>query len=481
MAKYDVIIIGAGLSGLECGAVLSAEGRRVLLMEQGEVSGGFFQPFRRRGVKIDSSVHYAGSLDKGQFLHSAFTYMGVMDKLKLVRMNSRGFDVICTDGESYDLPIGHEQFVESLSARFPHEAKGIRDYSAELHRTGGLSIQSIRSGGGFSPDGIDAISTSAYDKIASFVQDPVLRRVLAGNSIIYGGIKEVTPFYVHAISNNSYIESSYRFADGADTLTTALEQKIIDNGGEIRFSSGVKSIITSNGEVCGVLSESGEITESEWVISTIHPSLTLEMLNIDSGIKNSYRERITALRNSCGLFCLYLLMKPGSYPYRNKNYHILGEKNVMVSFQPPVNESAFAEVVTLIRQMDFSEVEQWSESYTGKRDSRYSEFKEKISEEMMERAEQILPGLREAVQARYSATPLTFRDYVNTPQGSAYGIMKNYNAPLSTFIPVKTRVKNLLLAGQSINVHGVMGVTVTSLLACCEIIGPEYLSEKMMI
>ena len=478
---YDVIIIGAGLAGLECAAVLSSEGQRVLLLEQGSVSGGFFQPFKRRGVKIDSSVHYAGSLDKGQFLHTAFSYMGIIDDLKLVRLNPASFDVICTDDKEYQLPIGHEEFVKSLSDKFPEESEGIRAYCDELQRTGSLSIQTIRTGGGFSPEGIESISSGAADTIGKYVNNPVLRRVLAGNSIIYGGVKDVTPFYVHAISTNSYIESSYRFSGGADTLTDALERKVLRSGGEIRFSAGVRTILTESGEIRGVITEDGEQILSKWVISTVHPALTLEMLQIDSGIKNSYRERVSALRNSCGLFCLYLLMKPGIFPYRNENYHILGEKNVMVSFQPPADKSDYADVVTIICQMEFSEVERWSTTKTGKRGAEYSEFKERVSEELLEVAESRFPGLRASVMAKYSATPLTFRDYVRTPQGSAYGIMKNYNMPLSTFIPVKTRVKNLLLSGQSINVHGVMGVTVTSLLTCCEIIGPQYLSEKMMI
>jgi len=478
---YDVIIIGAGLAGLECAAVLSSEGQRVLLLEQGTVSGGFFQPFKRRGVKIDSSVHYAGSLDKGQFLHTAFSYMGIIDDLKLVRLNSASFDVICTDDKDYNLPIGHEEFVKSLSEKFPEESEGIRAYCDELHRTGSLSIQTIRTGGGFSPQGVESISSGATETIERYVSNPVLRKVLAGNSIIYGGVKEITPFYVHAISTNSYIESSYRFSGGADTLTNALEKKVVSNGGEIRFHAGVRTILTENGETRGVVTEDGEKIFSKWVISTVHPALTLEMLQIDSGIKNSYRERVSALKNSCGLFCLYLLMKPGAFPYRNENYHILGKKNVMVSFQPPADESDYADVVTIICQMNFSEVERWSSTTTGKRGAEYSDFKERISEELLEIAECRLPGLKASVLAKYSATPLTFRDYVRTPQGSAYGIMKNFNMPLSTFIPVKTRVKNLLLSGQSINVHGVMGVTVTSLLTCCEIIGPQYLSEKMMI
>jgi all-trans-retinol 13,14-reductase len=55
--------------------------------------------------------------------------------------------------------------------------------------------------------------------------------------------------------------------------------------------------------------------------------------------------------------------------------------------------------------------------------------------------------------------------------------MKDYNKPLSTFISVKSRIENLYLAGQSINLHGVMGVTFTSLLVCSEILGNEVVEK----
>ncbi len=57
--------------------------------------------------------------------------------------------------------------------------------------------------------------------------------------------------------------------------------------------------------------------------------------------------------------------------------------------------------------------------------------------------------------------------------------MKNYANPLPTMFSVRTKIPNLLLAGQSLFVHGAIGVTVTSTLACAEILGAEYLARKI--
>ncbi|KAB3731706.1 NAD(P)-binding protein, partial [Phocaeicola vulgatus] len=45
MSKYDIIIIGSGLGGLECGAILSKEGYHVCVLEKNELFGGCFQTY----------------------------------------------------------------------------------------------------------------------------------------------------------------------------------------------------------------------------------------------------------------------------------------------------------------------------------------------------------------------------------------------------------------------------------------------------
>lgn len=94
-------------------------------------------------------------------------------------------------------------------------------------------------------------------------------------------------------------------------------------------------------------------------------------------------------------------------------------------------------------------------------------------------AERYCPGISQNTEKIVTTTPLTYRDYTGTPDGSAYGIMKNYKNPLITLIPPRTRISNLFLTGQSLNVHGALGVTLTSMLTCAELLGSEYLARKI--
>ena len=60
-----------------------------------------------------------------------------------------------------------------------------------------------------------------------------------------------------------------------------------------------------------------------------------------------------------------------------------------------------------------------------------------------------------------------------------YGYEKDSNNPMKTFIPSKTKLDNLYLTGQSINMHGVLGVTIGAVVTCSEILGREYLVNKI--
>ena len=107
MSKYDIIIIGSGLGGLECGAILSKEGYHVCVLEKNELFGGCFQTYQRGGHRMDTGIHYIGSLDEGQIMNQYFRYFGIMDKLSIKRMDEEVFDRI------YYTVYSHRDFPKS--------------------------------------------------------------------------------------------------------------------------------------------------------------------------------------------------------------------------------------------------------------------------------------------------------------------------------------------------------------------------------
>lgn len=56
----DAVVIGSGMGGLTCAAMLSRQGQRVLLLEQHEIAGGSTHTFMDRGYEFDTGLHYVG-------------------------------------------------------------------------------------------------------------------------------------------------------------------------------------------------------------------------------------------------------------------------------------------------------------------------------------------------------------------------------------------------------------------------------------
>jgi len=135
--QYDVVIIGAGLGGLLCGAILSKEGLKVCILEKNEQIGGSLQTFRRDGLSLDTGIHYIGSLDQGQTLFQIFNYLGIMDRLELTKMDESGFDVIVFKDDEVQYPhgMGYDNFIKLLTDKFPGERQSISKYCVEKRKS----------------------------------------------------------------------------------------------------------------------------------------------------------------------------------------------------------------------------------------------------------------------------------------------------------------------------------------------------------
>ena len=485
MSKYDIIIIGSGLGGLECGAILSKEGYNVCVLEKNELFGGCFQTYRRKGHLLDTGIHYIGSLDEGQVMNQFFRYVGIMDHLKVRKLDENAFDKIFYKNRVYDYAMGYERFTDTLCQSFPHEKENLRQYTTLLKEVGNLiSVDNLKKGI-ISTEGMKFFNTSAAGMIDKITTNPDLQSVLAGSALLYGGLREHSNFYEHAMINNSYIQGAYRFIDGSMQVASEMINVIRTHGGTVLNNSEVTRIIVENNQVAGVEINHAERIESKYIISNVHPKQTLTLLDKTRCIKNAYISRINSLENTYGIFTLYLIMKEKSYPYLNQNLYLHGDNDVwydkkvnmgyttncMISTQASSRNSDYADVI--------DELSAWQDTLPEQRGEDYKAFK-------MEKARQLLEFIKshgidftDHIETMYTTTPLSYRDFTGTCDGSAYGIIKDYKCPQIGFVSTRTKLGNLFLTGQNLNVHGALGVTLTSIITCGELLGHEYLAKRI--
>jgi all-trans-retinol 13,14-reductase len=494
--KYDVVIIGSGLGGLLCGYILSKEGYNVCIAEKDSKFGGCLQSFVREGIVFDTGVHYIGSLDEGQNLYKYFKYFDLIGKLNLKRMDNNAYDIISftSDKEIYGLAMGQENFAELLSARFPLEREGIYKYAhkiKEINESFGLISLGENEHSKYDP--IAYLSKSAYDFISSFTSDYRLQQVLAGNNAMYAGDMNKTSLFTYSLITYYYMNSAYRLVGGSDQIAKELITSIVLNGGTVLKNYELINLIEKDGKI--IISEfaNGEKIEATTFISGISPSDTLQKIK-GGFIKKSFRNRIMNLENTISVFSLYGILKKESFPYINSNYFVHNTDNAwdtanyndntwpkgyMFLTQPSALSEKYAKAFSVMTYMKYEDVKTWENSEVESRGKNYQKFKEEKAEILLESTEKMFPGIKSLISNYFTATPLTYRDYTGTPQGSLYGIMRDYNKPYESIIYPRTKISNLLLTGQNVNMHGVLGVTIGAIMTCSELLGMDYLIRKV--
>lgn len=265
--KYDVIIVGSGLSGLTTAYKVAKENKSVLVLEKEKILGGRTSSWDDGGMQIESGFHR----------HIGF-YKEFPNLLREIGINLS--DIICWENEA-EIKISNKQNIVLGIAPFFAPITFFKDTLGNkeiLSLKDKLSLSKFFIKGmtdyTFSPDSLDRYSVLDYANKLKIEKDVVDYIATSLSTGIFFLPKEK---YSAKLFFGLFYPSLFRFYNmriGAykcgmrEAFIEPLAKKIEEYGGVIRKNVDVKKIIIKDDSAVGVNTNAGVFYADSVVLAT---------------------------------------------------------------------------------------------------------------------------------------------------------------------------------------------------------------------
>lgn len=470
----DVVIIGAGMAGLTAAALLVRAGLRVTVVESDAGIGGYLAGFTRKGFTFDSSVHWLNQCAPGGFVHKILSMVDTSVPVCKSMEHIRRYK-----GESFDYLLTNQpdEFRDALIQDFSKDRDGIRRMFEDAREMGkslrafnsllrsprtmslGHKISRQMAMARWSLPLVKHVRASAEDGLRRYVKGAGLRKVFCTDERF---MSIITPL-AWSYDNDYQVPPE----GGCQTIVDWLRDYIVAGGSHVVTGSAVRSIIVESGVAGGVELVDGSAIRSNHVISTcdVH-SLYGSMLPQDRHGKRMMRLLENAdiyesgLTVFLGLDCdprslglgeeLIFMTRDG---LACEDHHTGNPKSCAVTVvAPSVRTAGLAPegkgTITLLSAVDINYGDRWKTGEGMSRGEEYRTFKDEYANILIDRvAESLVPSIREHIEVRNVATPVTYWRYTGNTGGSLMGTKptgKNIRSGVSRH---KTHIRNLYVAG----------------------------------
>lgn len=258
MPDYDVIVLGAGLSGLSAGIRLAYGGRRVAVFERHCIPGGLNSYYTRKGVSVDVGLHamtnYVPEGERSAPMNKLFRQL----KLKRSGMGlcPQSFSEVQFPGMSLRFGNSPEELQSEVSRLFPEDAEAFRGL---CERIGAYTYA-----GDEIPEGL------AREVLAAELKSPRFQEMLLCPVMFYGNPRQndMTFRQFCVMFKSIFLEGMARPHDGMRPFISSMLSKYRELGGELFLGKGVSRILMEGGRASGVLLDDGTTLSARAVISS---------------------------------------------------------------------------------------------------------------------------------------------------------------------------------------------------------------------
>ncbi len=495
MKHFDVVCIGSGISSLTAAILFAMQGRKVAVLEQHYLPGGYMHAFRKLGHSFDTGAHYVGAMDPGQPFRVLLEYLGVYRENLFFPLDPAGFDEIRFPEFQVRFAKGYERTIENLIIVFPKESVAIVEYF-RLVKEAARAFPTYN----FRPEMdlnslLPLIETSLRDVVERLTANPDLQAVFYTYCALHGVVPRDLPFGLHAIVTDSLIRGPYGFQTSGNALAESFVDRLLSLGGELFLRTNVTALEVSGDQIKQIRTSSGEEFTADWVVGGIHPKHLFAMLE-PNPLSPALLHRVGKLEESIGIFGLYAVSRPELALHSGRNYYFFrtaDPEKMLPLFPDPAsptavflsrsNRAAGASGENLSLNFHsagpYSWFSEWAGSSGKQRPAEYSQFKLSYANRMLDLVEARGLGIRSALKGFVTSSALTNQHYNPSPEGSAYGIYHSFQATGLRSLGPRTKVRNLLLTGQNTLFPGLLAAAIAGMRTAGNVIGMKPTLEKL--
>jgi len=478
---YNVIVVGSGIGGLSCAALLAKKGYNVLVLEQYKKIGGYCGSFSKDRYRFNIGVsNVSGLWEKGPI-----TYL--LKKLDLRQddlfiKNRRKF-VFKNTEYTFDTK---DQIINLLCTNFPKEKQQIKRFFADVEKlydelysnetatygfpfqqeliTDVLGTYSLLSYPFSHPTVMKWNNKSYKEKLDSYFKDEDLKQFFCSLLSCAGTIPEQTGAIRGLATCMPYfIFGGYYPKKGAKKFAHALKDIIESNGGRVMCNQDVDNIIVKNNRVIGV-SVKKQTFNAPIVVSNVNALTTFDKLITQKTFSKDALDELHKVKFSNSAVVVHcavnkdLSQYPSIITNIDNDCHVVVNSSVDPSTAPKGNSS-----VTIFSLADtYNDIPE--------RDTaQYKKYKESREKSIIQQAESVIPNLSKHVVFSIVTTPKTFERYTRMPKGALHSIDLAIGNTRPYF---KTPIKGLYLSSASaLYGSGIEGVIMTGMACAHDICG----------
>ena len=467
--KYDVVVIGAGIGGLTCGALLAKEGFSVLVAEQDSIPGGYCISFQRKGFTFDIGTDLFPGAGRDEMIYNALETLGLNDEIEFIKLDPPTRIV----GSGYNIPLTPlESLAEELKKMFPDEGTGIDSFVQDckafvpellalaepapdllgLRGKMGLIIKFL-----FKSPKMRRYGRMSYRQaLASFFKEPKLMAIL-------GAVLDYDPGWAATSQMLIGFPGTFYYPKGgAQALADVFAKGVTKHGGELVLKAMVTKILVQDGKATGVELADGNKIRSRYVVSNADGRQTFLQLIGEQHLSPKFTKELKETRLTDPIFLISLGVDmdlkamgfDGATIVYNRSDNIDDlwsgdpEKCSLWIMMHSLRDSSLAPegmaTVQIMTPFPYNYMDYWKREIDGTRGKEYTELKETLADKLITAAEEVIPHLSEHIVCKDVATPLTFERYTLNSEGASHGW---FPAPGAKMRSQKTPIKNLYQAG----------------------------------